>query len=501
MREPTTDNAISIDGVTKQYGPTTALDSVTLQIGRGRSCALLGRNGAGKSTLIGALTGVVKPDQGVIAVMGSPGGDTEGPGGDSIACVYQKSTLVPDLSVLENIWLGRYPTGRFGLVDWAAMRREALQLLEEWGIGHTVDLRVESLEPIERKIVEVCRALSRGPKILLLDEPTAGLDEAGCAELFQKIRQARDRGVTIIYVSHYLEEVFEVCDEAVILRDGRVVLEAPLSELTVEKIVDAMVGDVAGQSGHSARVSTPPIEPDAPVVLEASNLALGPSGAGAQLTVRRGEIVGITGLDGAGHVAIAEAIVGLRDPGQGSIRVKGAHVRGGVAGSIRSGIGFVPEDRHLSGFAPDLSVEENATLTALRSLRNRIGLISPRARREKYLSLAREWEIKASSPEQRTAELSGGNQQKVVMARAFATDPEVLVLINPTAGVDVTARSSIYNTIQELSAQGCAIAIVSSDEVDFKVAHRVVVMFRGEQHVELPAGFTEKQLAAAVQGE
>lgn len=501
MRDITQDVAIEIDGVTKQYGTTTALDAVSLQIARGRSCALLGRNGAGKSTLIGALTGVVKVDSGEIAVIGEARGEPEGPGGHSIACVYQKSTLVPGLTVAENIWLGRYPRGRLGLVDWSAMRASSLELLEEWGIGHTVDMQVEALEPIECKIVEVCRALSRGPRILLLDEPTAGLDEAGCQELFEKIRQARSRGVTIIYVSHYLEEVFEVCDEAVVLRDGRVVLEAPMSELTVESIVDAMVGEVAGRPGHTARDRTAPVPDDAQVVLEVDHIALADDTVEADLSVRRGEIVGITGLDGAGHVAIAEAIVGLIEPERGAVRVKGATVKGGVAGAIRSGIGFVPEDRHHSGYAPELSVEENSTLTALRELRNRAGLVSFRLRRDKYLKLAREWEIKAASPDQRTAELSGGNQQKVVMARAFATDPEVLALINPTAGVDVHARSSIYNTIQELAAQGCAIVIVSSDDVDFKIAHRVLVMFKGRPHAEMPAGFTEKQLAAAVQGE
>ncbi|MBO1901525.1 sugar ABC transporter ATP-binding protein [Leucobacter weissii] len=499
MSEHSDDIAIAIEGVTKQYGPTTALDGVSLRIRRGRSCALLGRNGAGKSTLIAALTGLVRADSGTISVRGDADGEIEGPGGHSIACVYQKSTLVSELTVAENIWLGRYPRNRLGLVDWHRMRADSLAYLEEWGIGHTVDLPVEALEPIEAKIVEVCRALSRGPRILLLDEPTAGLDEAGCRELFEKIRLARSRGVTIIYVSHYLEEVFQVCDEAVILRDGRVVLEADTADLTVETIVDAMVGEVDGRPGHAARDLPEEVPESRPVVLDIDGAVIGEVSASTR--VRRGEILGFTGLDGAGHVRIAEAIVGAQALDSGRISVGGTRVPRGVDGAIRAGIGFVPEDRHRSGFVPDLSVEENSTLSALRLLRNRAGLIDERRRRTKYEELAGEWEIKASSPEQRTAELSGGNQQKVVMARALATDPDILVLINPTAGVDVHARSSIYTTIQELALAGRTVVIASSDGVDFTIAHRVIVMFRGRPHAELAAGFSEKQLAAAVQGE
>jgi simple sugar transport system ATP-binding protein len=494
--------AIEIKGLTKRFGPTLALNNVDLAVGRGRSCALLGRNGAGKSTLIAALMGLIQADEGEIAVRAADGADAEGAGSDAIACVYQKSTLVPDLSVAENIWLGAYPRGRFGSVDWKAMRSTAIDLLAEWGIERTVDRTVESLQPIERKIVEICRALSRKPAILLLDEPTAGLDEAGCNELFDKIKSAKGRGVTILYVSHYLDEVFEVCDEAVILRDGAVVKTALMSDLTVVKIVDAMVGEVHGKQGSRVLAPSTPVAPDAPVVLETTDLEVTGTLAPVSLTVRSGEIVGISGLDGAGHVAFAEAVVGLIRPTRGAMSVKGNRIRkASVASAIKDGIGFVPEDRHESGFSPELSVEENVTMTILNRICSRAGLIMPKKRSEVYGRLASDWEIKASSPSQAVAELSGGNQQKVVMARALASDPDVLVLINPTAGVDVAARISIYETIQDLARRGRAILVVSSDEVDFKIAHRVIVMFKGQVHDELSAGFTEKQLAAAVQGD
>jgi simple sugar transport system ATP-binding protein len=494
--------AIEITGLTKRFGSTLALDGVDLAVGRGRSCALLGRNGAGKSTLIAALMGLITAEEGDIAIRASDGADAEGAGSDAIACVYQKSTLVLDLTVAENIWLGQYPKGRFGTVDWKLMRSSAIDLLSEWGIERTVDRTVESLQPIERKIVEICRALSRRPAILLLDEPTAGLDEAGCNELFDKIKSAKARGVTILYVSHYLDEVFEVCDEAVILRDGAVVKTAPMSELTVAKIVDAMVGEVHGKQGSRVLDPSAPVTADAAVVLETADLEIAGQLSPVSLRVRAGEIVGVSGLDGAGHVALAEAIVGLIRPTRGVLTVKGNTIRKAtVAAAIKNGIGFVPEDRHESGFAPELSVEENATMTILNRICGRAGLIMPKKRSAVYDRLAHDWEIKTSSSSQAVAELSGGNQQKVVMARALASDPDVLVLINPTAGVDVAARISIYETIQDLARRGRAILVVSSDEVDFKIAHRVIVMFKGQVHGELSAGFTEKQLAAAVQGD
>jgi simple sugar transport system ATP-binding protein len=224
--------------------------------------------------------------------------------------------------------------------------------------------------------------------------------------------------------------------------------------------------------------------------------------APTSVQVRAGEIVGVSGLDGAGHVTLGEAIVGLVQPTGGRLLVGGEPVKKAqVSAAIRGGIGFVPEDRHESGFAPALSVEENTTMTVLDGIRTRLGLIDPGKRRGIYRRLADAWEIKAASPDQPVEELSGGNQQKVVMARALASDPKVLVLINPTAGVDVTARVGIYTTIQDLARRGRAVLIVSSDEVDFKIAHRVLVMFKGRVHRELEGGFTEKQLAAAVQGD
>lgn len=502
------DLAIDVRDVRKQYGPTLALAGVTLQVRRGESRALLGRNGAGKSTLIGVLTGLVEPTEGSVRVHGSADGPAEGAGSSTIACVYQKSTLVPDLTAAENISLGDYPTRALGVIDWGAIERRARNLLADWGFEHIADRLVVDLEPVERKVVEICRALARGPQILLLDEPTAGLDEGGCQQLFDQIAVARRRGVSLIYVSHHLNEVFKVCDSVTVLRDGRDVATASIEDLSIEKIVDLMVGQAAEKAeqavdpGLGAAVAATTDVSDAEIAIAVTGLEVAGRFRGVDLAVRRGECVGLTGLDGAGHVQLAETMAGLLAPSAGSIEVGGRRLRGGsITECIDAGVGFAPEDRHISGFVPGLSNEENSTLTVLSRLRNKLGLINGRRRASQYQTLATAWSIKAAGPSQNTEELSGGNQQKVVLARALASDPKVLVLIHPTAGVDVTAQESIYRTLRELIRTGCAVVICSADDVDLAICDRVAVMFKGRKHEELSAGWDERRLVASVQGQ
>ncbi|WP_368498393.1 sugar ABC transporter ATP-binding protein [Herbiconiux sp. A18JL235] len=494
------DIAVRISGLTKIYGSTRALDGVDLTVAVGESRALLGRNGAGKSTLIGLLSGLGRADGGTISVLGADGA-MEGAGSDAIGCVYQKSTLIPGLTAAENIWLGRYPTDRLGGVAWGRLMADARSLLDEWGIGRVADRVADQLEPVERKIVEICRALSQGPKVLLLDEPTAGLDEGGSQELFAKIAEARRRGVTVIYVSHHLEEVFEVCDSVTILRDGTDVLHAPVSEMTIDSIVDAMVGPALTDSLAADPAARRRAELGE-TVLAVEGVSVDGAVDGSDLVLRRGECLGLTGLDGAGHVQLAEAIAGLTVPTAGVITLEGRRIStSSIGANIRAGIGYVPEDRHESGFIPALSVEENATMTIFDRIRNRAGLISGSRRRQYYDRLQAAWSIKAAGPTQPIEELSGGNQQKVVLARALASDPAVLVLINPTAGVDVSAKASIYESIAELTAAGRSVIVVSSDDADLAVCDRVLVMFKGRVHAQLPAGWDERELVAAVQGE
>ena len=497
--------AIAIADVRKAFGSTQALNGVNFHVRRGESHALLGRNGAGKSTLISVLTGLVVPDSGSVEIRGDrdDAAKIERPGSSNIACVYQKSTLVPGLSAAENISLGAYPTRGPGVVDWKAIRRTGADLLDEWGFARITDRRVEDLEPLERKVVEVCRAMSRGPRILLLDEPTAGLDDGAANELFAQVNQARQRGVTVVYVSHHLDEIFKVCDSVTILRDGTDVEQASISDIDVGWIVNVLAGGTDTHvADEVAGLTTAEIERQhGETVLTASGLDAGPLVKDFSLQIRAGESVGLTGLDGAGHIQIAQALVGQLKPAAGAVSVGDRTVRpGSIRASIDAGIGFVPEDRHHSGFAPEMSVEENATLTILDRLTSKFGLISPRRRRSRYDVLSQTWTIKASSPDQPVQELSGGNQQKVVLARALARDPKVLVLMHPTAGVDVTAKESIYSSIRELQQQGCAVLVVSSDDDDLEICDRVLVMFKGLAHSELERGWQERDLVAAAQG-
>jgi len=491
--------AIVVDSVSKSFGPTRALADVTVSIRRGESRALIGKNGAGKSTLMSILTGLVAPDTGSVRLIDADGRTTDG---SAVGCVYQRSTLVPAATAAENIALNQFPTSR-RMIRWREVRRRAVETLAAWDCEHVAHVPVEDLDPLERKIVEICRVLASGPQVLLLDEPTAGLDRPAVQRLFSSIAAARERGVTVIFVSHHLHEVFEVCDSVTVLRDGRLVMSDRLEHLSVPDLVEAMVGETAAAAAAEVkehrRAAT--VDPDRPPVLVASGVSATPKVHDVALELRAGECVGLTGIDGAGHMQLAEVLTGQRAPEAGRVVVDGTALPfGTVTGAMAAGIGFTPEDRHLSGYVPALSVAENATLGVLRRFAGRFRILDFRSRDAAYQRLADEWQIKAHSPWQATEELSGGNQQKVVLARSMAADPRVLVLINPTAGVDVQAKTSIYSTIDGLKQRGQSVLVVTSDDGDLEICDRVLVMVDGTVATELHPPFSEKVLAAAVQG-
>ncbi|KAA9164381.1 sugar ABC transporter ATP-binding protein [Amycolatopsis acidicola] len=490
--------AIAIRGLTKRFGPTTALAGVDLSVRRGESRALIGRNGAGKSTLISILTGLSTADEGDIRLYGEPVRPDSS--ASDIACVFQRTTLVPGLTAAENIFLGdRRHQRRGGFLDWRAVRRDAVALLDEWGCARIADRDVASLAPVERKIVEICRALSRGPSILLLDEPTAGLDEGASRLLFDRLASARARGVTIIYVSHHLDELYEVCDSITVLRDGTDVHTGPVNEVSVARIVELMIGPVEASQGVREVADRAIEREDVLVSLRAVSVA----GAvqDVSLDIARGECVGLTGLDGAGHIQLAGVIAGTTRVSAGTALLNGRPIDGGnVRAAIAAGIGSVPEDRHHDGFVPGLSVEENATMTILPRLSRRFGVVDRRRRRSIFTGLASEWAIKISGPDQAAEELSGGNQQKVVLARALASDPDLIVLINPTAGVDVAAKESIYRTIVKLLRRGCTVVVCSSDDADLAICDRTVAVVKNRIGRELASGWDEATLVAAIHG-
>lgn len=481
-----TERLLSVKNVSKSFGPTRALADVSLEIKAGECAALVGRNGAGKSTLVAIIAGVSKPDGGQLEVRNGAG---------RVGCVFQRSRLVPAATAAENIVMSSFPL-RGGLIDWRAARATAEAELAKWGCAHLVDTPVEDLEPVDRKIVEICRALIGAPEVLLLDEPTAELDKAGAERLFAAIRAAKDRGVGVVYVSHHLEEVLEICDTAHILRDGHLVRSVELGSVTIPEIVSDMVGDAE----TTADTLRPPSEGrigDDLVEVRELRTARGVS----NITIRKGECLGITGLDGAGQYELGAALAGLNPPLAGQVLIEGrAASLSSVRNATAAGIVATPADRHAGGYVPAMSVLENATMAVLRTLSRWGMFIDGRAQRRVFTDLVETWQIKHSSPSQAVEELSGGNQQKVVLARTVAAAPTLLVLMNPTAGVDVAAKASIYESISHMLQQGRTVLIISNDTSDFVLCDRLLTMYRGAFNEEFWPPFVEKSVMSAIQG-
>jgi simple sugar transport system ATP-binding protein len=482
-------------GVSKRFGMTTALADVSLAVRPGSVHALVGRNGAGKSTLVSLLTGLAAPDSGSIEFSGSPAPSPADRGAwrARVACVYQKLTIIPSLSVAENLFLNRQGTW----VNWGRLRQAAAELLAGWELE--VDVRRPAGElPVEqRQLVEIARALSYGSRFIILDEPTAQLDGPAIARLFDRMRSLRDQGVTFLFISHHLDEVYQVCDTVTVLRDARHIVTAPVADLPDTELVAAMTGDATGLL--SASPSDSVVRSGAPA-LRVLDLSLDGVFTDVSFEVAPGEIVGLAGTTGSGKIAVAECVTGQRTSFSGTVEVAGTVLRGGgVPAALAAGVGFVPQDRHKEGFVPDLSIEENVTMTVPHRL-GRYGVLSARRRTSLALTAIRELDVVAQGPAQPVSALSGGNQQKVVMARALADRPSVLVLMQPTAGVDVRAKETLLGAARQAAAEGAAVLVVSDDLDDLRPADRVLVLFKGALTLEAPRGWGDHDLIAAMEG-
>lgn len=486
--------------VSKRFGGSQALQGASITINAGESRALVGRNGAGKSTLVALLTGILRPDTGFIRFLGEPAPDVASPQKwrDRVACVYQKSTLIPQLTVAENLFLNSQPIGSGGLIKWSRLRREAQEVLDEWGFEIDVGELAGSLTVEKRHIVEIARALRQGTRFIILDEPTAELEAREVTRLFEKIRKLRDSGVTFLYISHYLEEIYDICRTVTVLRDGRVVADAPLSEMPVEKVVGAMVGDAMRDTSSRGWEGGSPDR--SKVNLEVRRLEFGDAVRDVTFKVASGECVGLTGLVGSGKELIGDAIAGLETPSGGAIFVCGENVPpGNVSMAQKIGVGYVPRDRRARGIIPHLSVAENATMTILDRL-GLAGFISPRKRDREANNIIRSLEIVTSSTEQPISELSGGNQQKSVFGRALAPSPKVLVLVHPTQGVDIASKNSLFAIANRARAAGTAVLIVSDDLDELVICDRVIVLFKGCIRAEFEAGWKDDELVASIEG-
>ncbi|MER6399855.1 sugar ABC transporter ATP-binding protein [Kitasatospora sp. NPDC001603] len=495
---------VEADGISKRFGATVALSDARISVAPGESHALVGRNGAGKSTLVSVLTGLQSPDTGTLRFGGEPApapGDTAA-WRSRVACVYQRSTVIPALSVAENLFLNRHgPDDRGALrpIGWKRLRRRAAELLSEYGVDVDPTVRAEDLTVEQRQFVEIARALSFGARFIILDEPTAKLDARGIELLFDKLRSLQEQGVAFLFISHHLQEVYDLCSTVTVYRDARHIVTAPVAELDRRALVEAMTGESARGGEPSWAVTGRTGTHRAPL-LTVTGLSLVGAFQDVTLTARAGEVVGLAGAAASGNVRFGETVAGLHRPQTGTITVAGRPVRTGrVPAALAAGIGFVPEDRHLQGLIPQRSVAENATLTVTDQL-GPFGTVLPSRTRAFARRMIDELDIKTPGPAAPVSALSGGNQQKVVIARALATEPHVLIAVRPTNGVDVKSKESLLGTVRQVADAGRSALIVSDELDDLRVCDRVLAMFHGRVVAEFEHGWSDEQLVAAMEG-
>lgn len=492
----------------KRFGATQALSGVGVEIRPGEIRALVGRNGAGKSTLVSLLTGLVAPDSGEILFQGLPAPRLSEPDmwQTRVACVYQHPKLVPTMSCAENLFLSESVRQR-KLVSWKRMRREARDELERWGVDIDVDMNAGALTVGQRQLLEIARALMRGSRFVILDEPTAKLNGKEVERLFEQIGTLQSKGVGVLFISHYLEEIFSLCQSVTVLRDGQKTLEGAIAGMTRGELIEAMVGSsdrlggtvAAGSSGSSLGARTADFS-RVPVRLEVRSLTSRGLFEDVSFRVHSGECLGIAGLAGSGKEALGEALAGLRAWDAGTAHVDATELPGGdVAFHGRAGIGFVPQDRHREGLVLGLSVAENATLSVPDRLGS-LGFIRPSTQDRLAAKMIRMLGIKAGSSAEPVSALSGGNQQKVVLARALAREPRVLVLIQPTSGVDVASKVALLSCIREVVSQGAGVVMISDEIDELNLCDRVIVIRSGRVTRELVQPLSPAEIVAEIEG-
>ena len=484
-------------GVSKRFAATQALDDVSLELFPGEVHALVGENGAGKSTLVKILAGVHQPDAGTIWLDGTET-QIHGPAEAralGIAVVHQEPRLFPDFTVAENVFIGHAPTTRLGTVDWGAMRRAADALFDELDVRFDVGAPVRGLSMADQQLIEIAKALSLDARVLILDEPTASLSAHEVDRLFTIVRRLRDRGVPVLFVSHRLDEVFALCDRATVLRDGRHVITAPTRDLTTADLIRHMVGRSVTLF---PKVETPVGE----VLLEVDGLSREGVFHDISFSVRAGEIVGLAGLVGAGRTEVARVLFGIDRRDGGVVRLRGEAVRfASPSAALHAGIAYLPEDRHQEGLVLEFSIAQNVTLPILPRLFPRF-LVRESTERAVAGEYTDELNVRMTDVGQLVSALSGGNQQKVVLAKWLASKPTVLILDEPTRGIDIGAKVEVHRIISELAASGLAIVMISSDLPEvLAMSDRILVMHEGRFTAEIPrARATEERVMFAATG-
>ena len=488
---------VELRGIQRSFGGLQALKGVNLDLRPGEIVGLLGENGAGKSTLVKILTGVLEPDGGQILVDGTVQriANPRVARDLGISATYQEPAVFPDLDVAENVFAGRQPM-RKGVVDWAEMYRRAAEIFEEIGIELDVHAPVYQLGIADRQLIEIAKSLVSGARVLILDEPTSVLSNREVDSLFELLRSLRSRGISLIFVSHKLDEVTSLTDRVVVLRDGVLITERLTKELTIPEMVRMMCGREVGNlypdiSRHGGDV-----------IMEVQGLTRPGYFQNVSFVLRRGEILGLAGLVGAGRTELAEAIFGITPAESGSITIEGhPYTAQSPRHAIRCGLAYLPEDRLGNGLVSGMRVPLNMTMSVWGNIANRFGRFRTRVMYRQASDLAERVQLQAGRLDQLTSSLSGGNQQKVVLGKWLATEPRILILDEPTHGIDVGTKAEVLGMVAELARSGVAVIIISSELEEVRaMSTRLLVMREGSVVAEFETPVDSHLILEAASG-
>ncbi|WP_338889252.1 sugar ABC transporter ATP-binding protein [Rhodococcus sovatensis] len=485
-----TGSLLSVTGIAKSFPGVKALDGVSFDVRPGTVHALCGENGAGKSTLMKIINGIYQPDAGTISIRGEKV-QIKSPieaRAHGIAMIAQELNYVPDITIAENFFLGRLPR-RVGRVDWSFIRKETTRILRDEGLTYSPNRRMSSLTVSEIQMLEILRAVYHSAEILIMDEPTSAIAHREVESLFRKIRALREQGKSIIYISHKMDEVFELADDITVLRDGAVVETQEASAIDLHGVIAQMVGrDLDHQQYPKDHVQI------GKTMFKATGLSRQHMFTGIDLEIRAGEIVGLAGLIGAGRSEVIRSIFGLDPLDSGTVEVDGDVVALSTPKkAIDHGVAMLSEDRRLVGIVPQLSIKKNATLATMKKVVHG-GRTHRRAEEELVREYFDKMNVKAPSTETRIDTLSGGNQQKVLLARCMIANPKILLLDEPTRGIDIGAKFEIYKIMNDLARRGCAILMISSELPELiGMCDRIYVMSAGRLTGELARGHYDQE--------
>ena len=484
---------LELKSVQKRFGGVTALRDGNLSVNAGEVHLLMGENGAGKSTLMKIVAGMQGHDGGEMLFEGKRVNfaNPKEAAASGIAMVHQESLLAPHLTVGENIFLGREDIGSFGIVNRAAMMDRAAKLIEAHGFPLKADWRVSRLSPAGRQLVEICRAIANGTSLLIFDEPTSSLSESETKEVFTIVRRLKEKGAGVIYITHRLDELRSVGDRVTVLRDGATVHTGELKDLNRAQLIQHMVGRDLG--ALYTRSALPPGD----TLLQVQNLNRGKILQDISLSVRAGEIVGLAGLMGAGRTELCRAIFGIDAFESGQISVGGKPRKfASPRDAVNAGIALIPEDRQKTGLATQLPVGWNLTLASI-GAHSRFGILQAAKLNDTEKKYIERLSIKTTGPSQKSVRLSGGNQQKIVIAKWVAQGARIFLFDEPTRGIDVGAKTEVFEVMDDLARQGAAILMVSSELTELiQVADRILVMRQGKISGELPGKTTQEEIMA-----